>query len=340
MFLKIQIEKLGRSVNDLLVRRFITMRPRLPASRSKENRGLTSVNRHIPAKAKRVAKEPPQRYWTATHFRPGLGNGPSEEPKRAADSIDHSLRYLLKQCESKRVRRNYMSSQRSITAEMRAILVDWMVDVSQKFKLLPQTLFMAVGLLDRFLSLGQVEQSKLQLVGITCVMIIGKYEEIFPPTVKDYVEVCDDVFTPQELLEAEGEVLLTLNFDLNLAVSYVMLEFFRHFICLDEREFALCHFLLESSLLDLEHLDYSAAVLAAGTILLAKAFFQKAVWGKKEESITKISFSVAKEAARFLFAVGKKLEALDLNAVKDKFSSPKYFGISGLSVEQRIFRLG
>ena len=316
------------------------MRPRLPACRSKENRGLTSVNRHIPAKAKRVAKEPPQRYWIANHLRLDLGRRPFEEPKRAANSFDHSLRYLLRQCESKRVRRSYMSSQRSITAEMRAILVDWMVDVSQKFKLLPQTLFMAVGLLDRFMSLRQVEQSKLQLAGITCVMIIGKYEEIFPPTVKDYIEVCDGIYTPRELLEAEGEVLLTLNFDLNLAVPFVMLEFFRHFICLDEREFALCHFFLESSLLDLEHLDFSAAELAGGAILLAKASFQKEVWGKKEESITKISLSAAKEAAKFLFAVGKKLEALDLNAVKDKFSSPKYFGISGLSVEQRIFRLG
>ena len=80
-----------------------------------------------------------------------------------------------------------MTAQSDITPKMRGILIDWLVDVALKFKLLPQCLFMAVNLLDRFLSKTQTSRNHLQLAGITCLMISAKFEEIYPPLLKDYV---------------------------------------------------------------------------------------------------------------------------------------------------------
>lgn len=58
--------------------------------------------------------------------------------------------------------------------------------------------------MDRFLSQNQVQRRHLQLVGITCLMIVGKYEEIYPPILKDYVAVCDNAYTRDQILEMEA----------------------------------------------------------------------------------------------------------------------------------------
>lgn len=65
--------------------------------------------------------------------------------------------------------------QRDVNAAMRGILVDWMVEVGEEYKLQPETLFLAVGYVDRFLSRTQaVPRSKLQLVGVTAMMLAAK----------------------------------------------------------------------------------------------------------------------------------------------------------------------
>lgn len=66
---------------------------------------------------------------------------------------------------------------------MRAILVDWLVEVAQEYKLHSETLFQAVGLVDRFLSITQVTRNQLQLVGVSCMLLASKYEEIYSPQV-------------------------------------------------------------------------------------------------------------------------------------------------------------
>ena len=53
-----------------------------------------------------------------------------------------------------------MTEQLDINEKMRAILVDWLVDVNIKFKLVPEALFMTVNLIDRFLSVKQVTRHK------------------------------------------------------------------------------------------------------------------------------------------------------------------------------------
>ncbi|KAF6159466.1 hypothetical protein GIB67_032237 [Kingdonia uniflora] len=61
--------------------------------------------------------------------------------------------------------------QRDITECMREILVDWLVEVTEEYKLIPETLYLAVYLIDRFLSFNRIERQRLQLVGITCMLI-------------------------------------------------------------------------------------------------------------------------------------------------------------------------
>lgn len=93
----------------------------------------------------------------------------------------------------------YMEEQSHINERMRTILVDWLVEVHLKFKLVPETLYLTVNLIDRYLERQEVTRSCLQLVGVTCLMIASKYEEIYPPGVHDLVYICDRAYTRREV---------------------------------------------------------------------------------------------------------------------------------------------
>ena len=94
----------------------------------------------------------------------------------------------------------YMRAQRDINENVRAILVDWIISVHSKFKLLPETLYLTINLIDRYFSLFQVRKSDVQLVGVAALLIATKYEEIYPPTVKDYIYLTDNTYTRQQIL--------------------------------------------------------------------------------------------------------------------------------------------
>jgi hypothetical protein len=74
-----------------------------------------------------------------------------------------------------------LSNQTEINSKMRKVLIDWLVEVHLKFNLLPETLFIAVNLIDRYCQNNHIQRSNFQLVGVTCLLIASKYEEIYPP---------------------------------------------------------------------------------------------------------------------------------------------------------------
>lgn len=71
---------------------------------------------------------------------------------------------------------SYMSDQADLTPSMRAILIDWLIEVQENFELYHETLYLAVQLTDRYLCRAQVKREYLQLVGATCMLIAAKFE--------------------------------------------------------------------------------------------------------------------------------------------------------------------
>lgn len=76
-----------------------------------------------------------------------------------------------------------MKSQHEINEKMRSITVDWLLEVHNRFKLMPETLYLTINILDRYLSSTDIPKKELQLVGISSMLIACKYEEIYPPQV-------------------------------------------------------------------------------------------------------------------------------------------------------------
>lgn len=121
---------------------------------------------------------------------------------------------------------NYMSQQSDINEKMRGILVDWIMEVHSKFKLLPETLFITVNLIDRYLSHTNIRRHNLQLVGVTCMFIASKYEDIYPPPVLDFVYITDNAYSVEQIIQMEFSVLSTLDFSVTCCTPYRFLERF------------------------------------------------------------------------------------------------------------------
>ncbi|KAI5404239.1 Cyclin-A3-1, variant 2 [Lathyrus oleraceus] len=117
--------------------------------------------------------------------------------------------------EKRRPAVDYMDNvQRFITTNMRATLVDWLVEVADEYKLLPETLHLAVSYIDRFLSIHSLDRSKLQLLGVSAMLIASKYEEITPPKAVDFCQITDNTYELHEVLEMESHILKSLNFEM------------------------------------------------------------------------------------------------------------------------------
>lgn len=117
-----------------------------------------------------------------------------------------------------------MTNQNDINEKMRAILIDWLVDVNVKFKLVPEALFMTINIIDRFLSIKQVSRHKLQLVGVSALLIACKYEEIYPPALKEFVTICDKAYNADQILEMEADILISIDFRLTHTSALRFLE--------------------------------------------------------------------------------------------------------------------
>ena len=144
---------------------------------------------------------------------------------------------------------NYMDFQKDINPSMREILNDWLIEVHLKFGLLPETLFLTVNLIDRYLSTTSIYRNKLQLVGVTAMLIASKYEEIYPPIVSDFVYITDNAYTREEILAMEERMLMALQFGIHMTSPYRFLERFVYLKNSSDVEKNTALFMLEGSLI-------------------------------------------------------------------------------------------
>ncbi len=98
--------------------------------------------------------------------------------------------YLLEQEKLFLLPAQFMQDQKFVTEKMRAFLVDWLTELHFKFKMWPETLYVAIGIMDHYLAIvHDVSKDELQCLGITALEIAGKYEEIYPPDLKTILRV-------------------------------------------------------------------------------------------------------------------------------------------------------
>ena len=123
----------------------------------------------------------------------------AEDPLCATEYVQDMYHHFRVKEATTSVRPLYMENQTHINERMRSILVDWLVEVHLKFKLVPETLYLTINLIDRYLERQEVSRPRLQLIGVTSLLIASKYEEIYPPELRDLVYICDRAYTRTEV---------------------------------------------------------------------------------------------------------------------------------------------
>jgi hypothetical protein len=154
---------------------------------------------------------------------------------------------------------------------MRATLVDWLMQVHMRYHMMPETLWIAINIVDRFLSARVVSLAKLQLVGVTAMFVAAKYEEILAPSVDEFVFMTESGYTREEILKGERIILSTLNFNVSSYCSpYSWVRRISKADDYDIQTRTLAKFLMELTLFDHRFLRAKPSLIAATAMFLSK----------------------------------------------------------------------
>jgi len=264
--------------------------------------------------------------------RPELG-----EPRFVAEYVGPICSKMLQSQKKNCANPNYMATiQTDVSERMRGILIDWLVEVHLKFKLVPETLYLAVNLVDRFLSVvPNHPRGQLQLLGVVCLLVASKYEDIYAPEIRDIVHVCDCAYTKEQILAMEIRLLNVLKFNLSTPTAFFFLQRFGKLNRVDEKQFYLAQYCFELSLVDYEltmsHADKPSQLAASALYLANKLAKRSPSWPQVlSEAAGGVDDATLKPAAKAICGILQRVDDNALKAVKKKFSTPRFHNVARL----------
>ncbi|KAJ6730507.1 CYCLINS [Salix viminalis] len=221
--------------------------------------------------------------------------------------------------------------QKDVNASMRAILVDWLVEVAEEYRLVPDTLYLTVNYIDRYLSGNVMSRQRLQLLGVACMMIAAKYEEICAPQVEEFCYITDNTYFRDEVLEMESTVLNYLKFEMTAPTAKCFLRrFVRAAQGINEAPSmqleCLANYIAELSLLEYSMLCYAPSLVAASAIFLAKYILlpSKKPWNSTLQHYTLYKPVDLSDCVKDLHRLCCGSHNSTLPAIREKYSQHKY----------------
>ncbi|GAA5926669.1 uncharacterized protein JCM15063_000338 [Sporobolomyces koalae] len=235
-----------------------------------------------------------------------------------AEYSDEIFAYMSKLEEASMPNPRYMDHQSEIEWPMRTTLIDWLLQVHMRYHMLPETLWIAVNVIDRFLSNRVVSLVKFQLVGVTAMFIAAKYEEIMAPSVEEFVYMTEGGYSREEILKGERIMLQSLEFNISSYCSpYSWVRRISKADDYDIQTRTLSKFLMEVTLLDHRFLRAKPSMVAAIGMYLAR----RMLGGDWNEAF--IFYSDYTEA-QLLVPAGFLLESIAAPGFDEKFVYKKY----------------
>ncbi|XVF39280.1 hypothetical protein PTKIN_Ptkin01aG0022000 [Pterospermum kingtungense] len=221
--------------------------------------------------------------------------------------------------------------QKDINANMRAILIDWLVEVAEEYRLVPDTLYLTVNYIDRYLSGNVMNRQRLQLLGVACMMIAAKYEEICAPQVEEFCYITDNTYFKEEVLEMESSVLNYLKFEMTAPTAKCFLRrFVRAAQGINEVQSmqleCMANYIVELSLLEYSMLCYAPSLIAASAIFLAKFILlpSKRPWNSTLQHYTLYNPTDLYDCVKDLHSLCCNNNNSTLPAIREKYNQHKY----------------
>jgi hypothetical protein len=225
----------------------------------------------------------------------------------------------------------YMDRQTDLNEKMRAVLVDWLIDVHHRFKLQSETLFMTIYILDRYLNKRLIAKQYLQLAGICALMIACKFEEIYSPEINDLLIITEGAYTKHDLLLMERDILISLNYDITIPSVLKFYDMLCINFALSEKQYSLGRYLMEMFLLDYRINKYHHSLVACSVIYLVMKINNYTNY-QQIKSYCLFNDSDLKRCASDLCNLITNIEMLNLPAVLTKFSTDEYHSVSKMKL--------
>lgn len=259
-----------------------------------------------------------------------IDEGDEECPQMCTEYVDEIMDYLHVLEQKYVVRPDYMEAvQPNVHHRMRAILIDWLVEVHMKFKLLQETLYLTVTIIDRYLELVPVKRSKLQLVGCTAMLLASKYEEIYAPEVRDFTYISDNAYTSDEVLEMERHMLLTLQFRFSNPLPLHFLRRDSKAAGADSATHNTAKFIMELGLVDYIMVKYLPSQIAAAALYISMDINDFGDWDETIAHYSKYTEENIKPVVadtREMMLRAKKHPKLQ--SVRNKYKSQRVQGVT------------
>ncbi|KAI9336224.1 cyclin-like protein [Zopfochytrium polystomum] len=253
-------------------------------------------------------------------------DGHDDDPLLVSEYAEEIFEYMREMEQKHLPQPNYLKIQHEVDGAARNILVNWLIVVHARFSLRCETLYLAVNVMDRFLSLKTVSLPKFQLVGIASLLIACKYEEIEVPGVAALEYMADYGYSRGEIVRAERYVLGTLRHELGCPSP---LSFVRRLARIDgflPAPRTLCAFVMEAALTDEIMIGAPPSMLAAGAMYLARCMLRIGAWTPQHAMVSGYSEQVVTECAKGLYNTISRLDSR--SSVYQKYSEERFSGVA------------
>jgi cyclin B len=263
----------------------------------------------------------------------------TEDAQCAVEYVQDIFAYLRAKEITESVEPTYMDNQVDVNKNMRGVLIDWMVEVCQKFRLLSETMFLSVHIVDKYMSTQQVPRQRLQLVGITAMLVASKVEEICTPLVSDFVYVCDYSFSAEQILSLEVDMLTALGFNLTPATPLHFVRRFSKAARSDSRTHTLSKYITELALIEYAMLQFKPSLIAAAAVYIARAMVGRTpLWNDTLRYYTHFNESDLFDCVRTLNALVNKQFASNnkLQAIRNKYASSKLLSVAQIPAKPEL----
>ncbi|WOK96787.1 G2/mitotic-specific cyclin S13-7-like isoform X1 [Canna indica] len=224
---------------------------------------------------------------------------------------------------------DYIDSQVEINAKMRAILADWLIEVHHKFDLTPETLYLTMHIIDRYLSMEMILRRELQLVGVAAMLIASKYEEIWAPEVNDFIVISDRAYTREQILGMEKGILNKLEWNLTVPTPYVFLVRFVKAALCDAVEEHMVFFFAELALMQYSMITCCPSMVAAAAVYAARCTMKKSpLWTETLKCHTGFSEQQLLDCAQTLVNSHAVAPVGKLKVVYNKYSVEEFGAVA------------
>lgn len=260
----------------------------------------------------------------------------SNENEQVLINVDEYAKEILIHLKDReyvsRPKSDYMRKQSELTWDMRAILIDWLSEVADEYKLFSETLHLAVNFIDRFLSRMSVTKSKFQLIGTTALYLAAKCEEVYPPNASEFAYVTDNAYTKKQVLKIEDLLLQTLHFDVSTVTTHTFLLHYLKLADVDEVTSDLARYIAELTLLDPSCLQHLSSLQAAAILCLALHMRQKPPWSLKLKQTTGYTIQSFYPILEKIFWLVAKANVNDKWAITKKYRHVKHHSVASIEL--------